>query len=149
MKLSTKGTYGVKAMLDLTIHNHENPVAIKSIAERQNIPENYLEQIFTILRKSGIVQSVRGSQGGYMLAKNPEEITVGMVLRVLEGSLAPVYCVEENKPIICNRYENCITKYIWAEIRDKIYGVVDSITFAELVDDYNRQKSYIGSMYFI
>lgn len=149
MKLSTKGTYGVKAILDLAIHNYENPVVIKSIAKRQNIPENYLEQIFTTLRKSEIIQSIRGSQGGYMLAKNPEEITVGMVLRILEGSLAPVHCAEENKPIVCNRYVNCITKYIWAEIRDRIYSVVDSITFADLIKICNEQKNDAISMYYI
>lgn len=149
MKLSTKGTYGMKAILDLALHSDGNPVAIKSIAERQNISENYLEQLFAILRKSGLLQSIRGAQGGYILAKNPGKITAGLILRILEGSLAPVHCVEENKPAVCNRSENCITKYVWAEIRDKIYDVVDSITLADLVEEYNKQESDKDFMYHI
>ena len=149
MKLSTKGTYGMKAILDLALHSDGNPVAIKSIAERQNISENYLEQLFAILRKSGLLQSIRGAQGGYILAKNPGKITAGLILRILEGSLAPVHCVEENKPEACNRSENCITKYVWAEIRDKIYDVVDSITLADLVEEYNKQESDKDFMYHI
>lgn len=145
MKLSTKGRYGVKAMLDLAIHNSEGQIALKNIAERQNISENYLEQLFAILRKAGLVKSIRGAQGGYILANEPENITVGSILRALEGSLAPVDCVIENDPVKCGRGDICVTKFIWEKIRDRVNEVVDSITLKDLVEDYikaNNKEQY-------
>lgn len=135
MKLSTKGRYGVKAMVDLAIHNSEGQIALKSIAERQEISENYLEQLFATLRKSGLVKSTRGAQGGYILADLPENISVGTILRALEGSLAPVDCVSED-PVECSRNQICVTKFIWEKIRDSVNKVVDGITLKDLVDDY-------------
>ncbi|MCX8130691.1 MAG: Rrf2 family transcriptional regulator [Clostridia bacterium] len=147
MKLSTKGRYGVKAMLDLAVHSSEGQIALKNIAERQDISENYLEQLFAILRKSGLVKSIRGAQGGYILSQSPENITVGSILRALEGSLAPVECVTETDPIHCNRSEKCVTKIVWSKIRDKVNEVVDSITLADLIEEYKRtnniNESYI------
>ena len=135
MKLSTKGRYGVKAMVDLAIHNSEGQIALKNIAERQEISENYLEQLFAILRKAGLVKSTRGAQGGYILADKPENISVGTILRALEGSLAPVDCVSED-PVKCGRSQICVTKFIWEKIRDSVNDVVDSITLKDLVEDY-------------
>ena len=129
MKLSTKGRYGVKAMLDLAIHNSEGQIALKNIAERQEISENYLEQLFAILKKAGLVKSIRGAQGGYILANEPYKTTVGSILRALEGSLAPVECVVEVDPVKCCRADLCVTKIIWEKIRDRVNDVVDSITF--------------------
>ncbi|WP_010250165.1 RrF2 family transcriptional regulator [Acetivibrio cellulolyticus] len=146
MKLSTKGRYGVKSMLDLALHNGEGPVALKSIAERQDISENYLEQLFATLRKAGHVKSVRGSQGGYILANSPENITIGAILRALEGSLAPVECVVEDDPIKCTKSDQCVTRIIWEKIRDKVNEVVDSITLYDLIEEYtknNESKGYI------
>ena len=149
MKLSTKGRYGLKAMLDLAIHNSEGQISLKSIAERQDISENYLEQLFAILRKSGLVKSTRGSQGGYVLAQSPEKISVGCILRALEGSLAPVDCVMENDPQQCSRSEECVTRFIWAKIRDSVNQVVDSISLEDLINEYNKTNKKEDFMYFI
>ncbi len=149
MKLSTKGRYGLKAMLDLAVHNSEGQISLKSIADRQGISENYLEQLFAILRKSGLVKSIRGSQGGYVLAQSSETITVGAILRALEGSLAPVDCVVENDPASCSRAEFCITKSIWTKIRDSVNSVVDSITLEDLVNDYRSANNKGEFIYYI
>ncbi|TYQ15415.1 UNVERIFIED_CONTAM: BadM/Rrf2 family transcriptional regulator [Acetivibrio alkalicellulosi] len=149
MKLSTKGRYGVKAMLDLALHSECAPVSIKSIAQRQAISDNYLEQLFSVLRKSGHIKSIRGSQGGYVLSSKPEDITVGSILRALEGSLAPVECVVEDQPLTCDRYNICVTKTIWAKIRDKINDVVDSITLSDLVEECMKNKNNGDFIFFI
>lgn len=148
MKLSTKGRYGVKAMLDLALHNKGEPVSLKSIAERQNISENYLEQLFASLRKAGHVKSVRGAQGGYILAHEPKDITVGDILRTLEGSLAPVDCVLEEDPLKCANSKRCATKSIWLKLRDSVNEVVDSISLQDLVNDYNEAENQ-GFVYHI
>lgn len=139
MKISTKGRYGLKAMLDLAVHNTDGQVSLKSIADREGLSENYLEQLFAALKKAGIVKSIRGSQGGYTLAAKPDEISVGSILRALEGSLAPVECVSETNPSLCCRQENCITKGIWEKIRNSINDVIDSTTLENLVEDYHKQ----------
>lgn len=149
MKLSTKGRYGVKAMLDLAIHYAEGQIALKSIAERQGISENYLEQLFATLKKSGLVKSIRGSQGGYFLANNPKDISIGDILRALEGSLAPVDCVMEQEPADCCRSDSCATKIIWEKMRDKINEVVDSITLNDLVEEYKKINNKDDYMYYI
>lgn len=115
MKLSTKGRYGARSMLDLALHYSVNdgPVALGGIADRQGISEEYLEQIFSALRKSGLVESVRGAQGGYKLGRPAEKITIGDILRVLEGSLAPVDCVVEGKAPVCDRYDECVMSGVW------------------------------------
>lgn len=149
MRLSTKGRYGVKAMLDLALHSSEGLISLKSIAERQDISENYLEQLFAMLRKAGLVKSVRGSQGGYVLGDTPEHISVGAILRALEGSLAPVECVEESEPMQCERSSLCVTKFIWEKIRDKVNDVVDSIKLSDLIDEYQKLNSKEEHTYFI
>lgn len=149
MKLSTKGRYGLKAMLDLAIHNSAGQVVLKSIAERQGISENYLEQLFASLKKQKLVKSIRGSQGGYTLGDSPENITVGAILRALEGSLAPVDCVDENQHMECSQYVCCVTRGIWLKIRDSINEVVDSITLQDLLDDYQKTVVKEEAMYFI
>lgn len=149
MKLSTKGRYGVKAMLDLAINASEGHIALKNIAERQQISEHYLEQLIATLRKSGLVKSIRGAQGGYTLAQHPSQITVGEILRALEGSLAPVDCVIEQEPFDCENAANCVTKRIWVKVRDKINEVVDSITLQDLVEDYKKLNNKVSYMYYI
>lgn len=138
MKLSTKGRYGLNAMLDLAVHNFEGQVVLKSIAERQGISENYLEQLFVSLKKQKLVKSIRGSQGGYTLGDSPQNITVGDILRALEGSLAPVVCVDESQPAGCSKFDCCVTRGVWLKIRDSINGVIDSITLQDLMDDYKK-----------
>lgn len=149
MKLSTKGRYGVKAMLDLAVHSSEGQIALKSIAERQDISENYLEQLFATLKKSGLVKSIRGSQGGYILGHDPKDITIGAILRALEGSLAPVDCVMEEDPASCGRSEVCVTRFIWEKMRDKINEVVDSITLNDLIEEYKRINKKDDYMFYI
>lgn len=134
MKLSTRGRYGLKAMFQLALHYGEGPIPLNIIASQQELSENYLEQLFSVLRKEGLIQSVRGAQGGYMLAKHPEKITVGNVLRALEGDLAPADCVidESNS---CHREEKCVTKLVWKRLRDSINNVIDSITLQDMLNE--------------
>lgn len=142
MKVSTKGRYGLRAIVDLAAHEGEGQVSLKSVAERQGLSENYLEQLFSSLKKSGLVKSVRGAQGGYLLAKSSEKITVGDVLRSLEGTLCPVECIDPDVPSRCSKSDMCVTADVWAKIRDKINEVVDSITLADLVSDLeNKTKN--------
>jgi Rrf2 family protein len=132
MKISTRGRYALRMMLDLAMAQKDEYVTIKSIADRQDISEKYLEQIVTMLSRSGFVKSIRGAQGGYKLAKPAEEYTVGMILRQIEGSLVPVACMEDD-PNQCPRSSWCVTLDVWKQIDDAINDVVDNITLADLV----------------
>jgi Rrf2 family protein len=132
MRISTKGRYALRLMLDLAINNTGEPVSLKDIARRQEISDKYLEQIISVLNKAGYVKSIRGAQGGYILTRKPEEYTVGMILRLTEGSLAPVSCVEEDNT--CEKMNDCATVMIWKRLNDAINDVVDSITLEDLVD---------------
>lgn len=149
MKLSTKGRYGVKAMFDLAQHYGEGPIALKNIAERQFISEHYLEQLISALRKANLVKSVRGAQGGYILAREPENITIGDIIRVLEGPIAPSECVSEEEPEECHRQEICVTRTVWKRIRDSIADVLDSITLADMIEDARKIKEKQNYMYYI
>jgi Rrf2 family protein len=133
MKISTKGRYALKMMLDLATYNTGAPVSIKDIAKRQQISEKYLEQIIAVLNKAGFVRSVRGAQGGYMLKREPKDYTVGMILRQTEGDLAPVSCVGEEGAECERRYE-CVTVKIYEMINDAVNNVVDNITLADLLE---------------
>ena len=133
MKISTRGRYALILMLDLANHNRGVPVPLKETAKRQQISEKYLEQIISVLNKAGFVKSVRGPQGGYLLKKTPEEYTVGMILRLTEGSLAPVACLEGDENT-CDRSESCVTLRVWEQLKDAIDGAVDHITLAELLE---------------
>ena len=139
MKISTKGRYAVRLMIDIAMNDTGQPVRIKDIAKRQDISEKYLEQIISVLNKAGYVKSIRGPQGGYTLARKPEDYTAGMILRLTEGSLAPVSCLEfeEND---CQRQELCATLELWKRVDDAVKGVVDDVTLADLVE-WQRQKS--------
>lgn len=139
MKLSTKGRYGLRAVLDLAVHSQEEAVALSQVAERQNISISYLEQLIAKLKKAGIVSSIRGAQGGYVLAKSTDDISVGDILRALEGNLNPVDCAEimEGKSS-CTGSDHCVTKYVWKKISDSINETVDNIKLSELVEESNR-----------
>ncbi|MBC3889157.1 Rrf2 family transcriptional regulator [Acetobacterium paludosum] len=137
MKISTKGRYALRLMLDLAINNTGEYIPIKRIAERQEISEKYLEQIITQISRAGYVKSVRGSQGGYQLTKPPEEYTVGMILRLMEGELSPVACLDE--PGNCERADRCVTVEVWQEIKEAIENVVNNITLADLVRRYHEK----------
>lgn len=135
MRLSTRGHYGLKAMFDLAEHYGSEPIPLKTVAERQNISDNYLEQLIAVLRKAGLVKSVRGAQGGYILAREPGNITVGDIIRAMEGPIAPVDCVSEVEPTECDQAESCITRMVWARVRDSLAEVMDSITLADMLRD--------------
>ena len=135
MKLSTKGRYGLRAVVDLALHQEEEAVSLSSIAERQHISMSYLEQLIARLKKAGIVGSVRGAQGGYMLAKPAGEISVGEILRALVGSLNPVDCAAlTGDGETCMSFGGCVTKYVWQRITDSINSTVDSISLEQLVE---------------
>ncbi len=138
MKVSTKGRYALRLMLDLALNNTGEYITIKSIAARQNISEKYLEQIISLLNRAGYVKSIRGAQGGYKLMKAPTEYTVGMILRLTEGNLTPVDCVDEQTNE-CSRSEGCVTREVWEELYEAIKSVVDRITLQDLVDKYKRK----------
>lgn len=133
MKISTKGRYALRLMLDLAVHGSGDPIRLKDVARRQNISEKYLEQIISILNKAGYVRSVRGPQGGYVLQNRPEAYTVGMILRLTEGSLCPVDCVDE-KGSSCEMEKDCTTRLLWKKLNDAINGVVDTVTLEDLVN---------------
>ncbi|MDR3592972.1 MAG: Rrf2 family transcriptional regulator [Negativicutes bacterium] len=137
MKLSTKGRYGVAAMYDLAMHYGQGPISLKSVAERQGISEHYLEQLMGTLRKSGYVKSVRGAQGGYTLTRSPALITVGDIIKIMEGPIAPVDCLLTEGPDndYCERATFCVTRGVWAKVRDSINTVLDSISLADLCRD--------------
>lgn len=136
MKISTKGRYGLKAVVDIAGHTNdeERCVSLKAVAGRQGISENYLEQIVAPLKKARVLHSVRGAGGGYYLAKSAESLTVGEVLRVLEGSLAPADCVLDDVAACADSdCASCSTKTVWESLFDSINQVVDSITIADLM----------------
>ena len=137
MKISTKGRYALRLMLDLAIQPGDSAVPLRDVAERQEISDKYLEQIVTQLARGGLVRSVRGAGGGYLLTRTPEEYTVGEILRQLEGNLAPVSCVSGGS--CCGRADRCVTLEVWQQIQDAVDGVVDNITLADLVRRY-REK---------
>lgn len=137
MKLSTKGQYGVKAMFDLAVNYGSGPIPLNTIAERQNISEYYLEQLMAVLRRKKLVKSVRGAQGGYILAREPSQITVGEILDVLEGPIEISECLTDEENVECSRINYCATRLIWVKIKNAIDDVVNSITLKDMVNDYN------------
>ncbi|MDE6365280.1 MAG: Rrf2 family transcriptional regulator [Lachnospiraceae bacterium] len=132
MTISTKGRYALRIMLDLAGHPGET-VKLRDIASRQGISEKYMEQIIAVLNKAGSVRSIRGAQGGYQLVKAPAEYTVGMILRMTEGSLAPVECLAENA-LSCEREGRCATVEIYRRIYDAVNGIVDTMTLQDLLE---------------
>ena len=138
MKISTKGRYALRLMLDLAMNGKENFVPIRSVSERQEISEKYLEQIITALSRAKLVKSARGAQGGYKLVKAPEEYTTGEILRAVEGSLAPVACLEPGHTV-CARAKKCSTLTLYKEIQEAVDSVVDRTTLADLVAQQKAQ----------
>ncbi len=140
MKVSTKGRYALRIMLDLAMHNSGDLVPLKDIAKRQGITLKYMEQIISPLSKAGFVQSLRGSAGGYRLARNPSEYTVGSILRVLEGPLAPTACLETDVNE-CPRVDSCPTISFWNGLNKVINEYVDSVTLEDLVNEETALQS--------
>ena len=135
LKLSTKGKYGLRAIIDLARFSEKEPVSIGCIATRQKLSERYLEQLFALLKKAGLVKSIRGASGGYVLARDASEISVGDVLRALEGNLEPVRCAAFYSEEGCMASDECVTKYVWQKINDSINKTVNEIKLDELVKE--------------
>lgn len=134
----------MRVMLDLALHNTGEYIKLKDVAGRQGISEKYLEQIIAVLNKAGYVNSVRGAQGGYRIAREPEEYTVGMILRLTEGSMAPVACLEEGAPE-CERCDTCETLEVWKRLYAAVNGVIDGVTIADLMEksrQHNENLDY-------
>ena len=137
MKLSTKGRYGLRALIDLAQYGEKEAVSIQSISARQQISDSYLEQLVRKLKKAGLVTSLRGAQGGYRLAKPAEEISVGDVLRALEGIIEAVSCQEGENPS-CVGKDLCVARYVWQKVNKSIQETVDSIMISQLVEESRR-----------
>ena len=138
MKLSTKGRYGLRALIDLALYSETEPVSINTIAERQGLSERYLEQLMALLKKNGIVKSIRGASGGYSLAKPASEISVGDILRALEGNLEPVDCGGLNPEEGCSASGTCVTKYVWQRINESITNTVDEIMLDQILAESHK-----------
>ena len=135
MKISTKGRYGLRALIDVAQFSEIEPVSISSIATRQGISERYLEQLMALLKKAELIKSIRGAGGGYVLAKDMSEISVGDVLRALEGNLEPVECAAFQENDTCEAAGGCVTKYVWQRINDSINQTVNEISIRQLVEE--------------
>ena len=142
LKLSTKGRYGLRAFIDLAVCGESQPVPLASIAQRQEISVSYLEQLMAKLKKAGLVKSVRGVNGGYSIARPASEISVGDVLRALEGELIPVECagIDDSGSSHCSGSSQCVSKIVWKRINDSINETVDSINIGELVQESKNSK---------
>ena len=146
MKISTRARYGVRALLDLARNSDSGPVSLKDIAQRQNISMSYLEHLINPLVAGGIIRTVRGSKGGIVLTKPAFQIKLSEIIALLEGSTAPVDCVDS--PENCQRSDNCVTRGVWTELKEAIDGVLDYITLQELVER-ERRKQKATNMYYI
>ena len=148
MKITTKGRYGLRALIDLAQYSEIEPVSISSIANRQGISERYLEQLMTMLKKAGLIKSIRGAGGGYVLAKDLTEISVGDVLRALEGNLEPVECTAFSQDDTCAAAGGCVTKYVWQRINESINQTVNEISLKQLVEESKsvQHKAPSGQM---
>ena len=142
MKISTKGRYALRLMVDLALSGQGQPISLKDVAQRQQLSDKYLEQIVTPLSRAGLVRSVRGAGGGYLLPRRPEEYTVGEILRPLEGDLAPVECATDAQ--FCERSGQCVTVELWQQIHRAVSEVVDRTTLADLVAR-QREKQAAGN----
>ena len=142
MKISTKGRYALRLMVDLALSGQGQPISLKDVAQRQQLSDKYLEQIVTPLSRAGLVRSVRGAGGGSLLTRRPEEYTVGEILRPLEGDLAPVECATDAQ--FCERSGQCVTVELWQQIHRAVSEVVDRTTLADLVAR-QREKQAAGN----
>lgn len=140
MKMSTKGKYGVRAVYEIARHYGKGPISIKEIAERQGISFSYLEQLLHKLGKAGLIESVRGPAGGYLLARKPSELTIGDIVRTLEGPIALSHCLEPGEePGECNQADDCVARMVWAKVGAKIEQALDSISFNDLLSHHHKE----------
>lgn len=146
MKVSTKGDYGVRALVELAHHYGQGPVQSAEIASRQEVPEPYLDQLLTTLRRAGFIRSVRGPQGGHALIQEPAEVRLSDVMVALEGSLAPIACVDD--PDACTRTGGCIQREVWERVRDATQEILDSVSIGDLAQK-EREQEHNGGRYYI
>ncbi|MFH1578401.1 MAG: Rrf2 family transcriptional regulator [Candidatus Omnitrophota bacterium] len=147
MKLSTKGRYGARLMLDLALYYGQDPVFLKDIARRQEISEKYLSHLVAPLKAAGLINSTRGAHGGYSLARSPRDITLGEIIRAVEGGLSLVECVAT--PNVCQRVNFCVTRDIWQEMGDKMMRVLESNTLEDMVQRQKQKQKMYPAMYSI
>ena len=147
MKLSTKGRYGTRALVDLALHQGNEPSQLKHIARRQEIPLQYLEHLITPLKAGGLVRSTRGPKGGISLTRSPQEIKLSDVIHLLEGSLAPAECVDD--PAVCSRSSSCVTREVWCELKAAMDGVLESTTLQDLVERQREKEGAETAMYYV
>ena len=147
MKLSTKGRYGTRALLDVALHQDDSPVQLKVIAQRQQISLHYLEHIVAPLIAAGLLRSTRGAYGGVSLGKPPQEIVLSEVIQVLEGSITPVECVDD--PNVCSRADICATRDVWTDVKKAMAGVLESVTLQDLVERQKDKQKLESAMYYI
>ena len=134
MRISTKGDYATRALQDLAMRYEEGPVPIEAIAQRQALPARYLEQLLLTLKRAGFLASKRGVNGGYYLAKPPREITLGQILRAVDGPIAPIFCVSENPREHCSQESSCTLRDTWADVRDAVSAIVDHTTLQDICE---------------
>lgn len=147
MRFSMRSRYGIRAMVDLALnYNPNEPIPLVQIAERQGISEGYLEQVMNYLRKGGLVRSVRGAQGGFMLARKPEQITAGEIIRCLEGPLSPTGCVSEQDPEDCERADTCVTRVMWERVRMAVSNVLDETTLEDFRQEVEKIRQSGGAV---
>lgn len=139
LRITTRGRYGVRAVCRLARNPDDKPLTIQSIAEQENIPIRYLEQIMVRLRRDGILESVRGPGGGYSLGIPPDRLSIGRILRTLEGEFAVVWCADENAPQSCEHEDDCIARPLWAAVSSTLADILDRITLQELIDGKVRE----------
>ena len=142
MRLSSRARYGMRAVLELALEYGKKPMQIKTIAEREDISNKYLEQLVAMLKSAGLVRSVRGPRGGYVLSRPPAEISLKEVFWTLEGPMIAVECLEH--PEFCPRCTDCTTRQVWQELQDAVTGVLESYTLADLVDKSIRSKRSVS-----
>lgn len=147
MRFSTKGRYGVRAMLDIALNSAEGPVLMRDIAARQGISAQYLEHLISPLIKAGLMRSMRGARGGLFLAKQPEDIILSEVIEILEGSLAPVECVDN--PRVCERSSSCVTRDLWQDMKNAALGVLSSVTLRDLMERHQKKVHLNPDVYSI
>ena len=148
MKISTKGRYGLRMMIDIAMNQNEGPVSVRDIARRQSLSDKYLEQIITQANKAGLLKSIRGAGGGYQLSRPAKDISVGEILRVMEGSLSPVECVRERgeEPAPCQNTGECATYELWRDIKTAVDQVIDNRSLQDMIDNYLRKNQDDASL---
>ena len=132
MKISTRGRYGTRMMLDLAAHHDQGPTPLREIAKRQDLSVKYLEQLIIPLKAAGFIRSVRGARGGYTLARKPEQVSVGQIIEILEGGLSLVDCVQD--PKLCEREKNCSTRDIWLRMSERLMEELSSLSLRDVLD---------------